>query len=149
MYDFNKANKDDFGPIPPGIYHVRSKLKAGGAGDECLPRLAKNMRTQMLDIEHTVVGGVYSGRKLFELITVFAYLNNAPELVPVHEKQVKSYKRAVNMGFAMLRSLLESAHEIANDDNGEEVITPDMPDRPGLPPKRPPLSDQMNDETPY
>jgi hypothetical protein len=79
------------------------------------------MRTQMLDIELTVVGGMYSGRKLFELITVFADLNNAPELVPIDEQQVKNYKRAVNMGFAKLRRVLESAHEIANDDNGEEA----------------------------
>jgi hypothetical protein len=123
MYDLNKTSDTDFSPIPPGIYRVKAKLRPGGVGEEELLRLAKNLRTQMLDLQLTVVGGKYSGRKVFELVTVFADLGNSPEPAPIDERQADNYKRAVNMGLAKLRRILESAHEIAHDDEGKEAQT--------------------------
>jgi hypothetical protein len=188
MYDLNTANDADFSPIPPGIYRVRAKLRLGGVGEEQLLRLAKNLRTQMMDLQLTVLSGQYSGRKVFELVTVFADLGNSPELAPIDEQQVDNYKRAVSIGLAKLRRMLESAHEIAHDDESEEaqkirrfnslrvfdnleywayvdikdaangfrarndvarIITPDMNDWPGAPPKRPPLADDMDDSIPF
>jgi hypothetical protein len=121
MYDLNTASDRDFSPIPPGIYRVKAKLKPGGVGEEEVLRLAKNLRTQMLDLQLTVVGGKYGGCKVFELVTVFADLGNSPELAPIDERQADNYKRTVNMGLAKLRRMLESAHEIAHDDESKEA----------------------------
>jgi hypothetical protein len=75
----------------------------------------------MLDLQLTVLGGKYGGRKVFELITIFANLSNLPELAPINEQQADNYKRAVSIGLAKLRRMLESAHEIAHDDESKEA----------------------------
>jgi hypothetical protein len=118
MWDLNNAD-DNFDPM--GVYRVKSKLRPGGFGDERLLRLAKSMRTQGLDLELTVVGGAYNGRKVFDLITVVAELGDKPELAPITEDQAAKYQTAVNIGLSKLRRMLESARGIAHDDEGQEA----------------------------
>ena len=71
MFDLNDADKQrEQTLIPPGVYRLRTKVRAGGAGPGSLLRLAKNGRTLMLDLEFKVVGGEAAGQKRWELVTV-------------------------------------------------------------------------------
>jgi hypothetical protein len=121
MYDLNTANRPK--PIPAGIYRVKAKLRAGGSGEEQLLRLAKNLRTQMLDVEFTVLQGEHAGRKFFDLITVSADLSNDnPDLGSISEKDAANYQLAVEISLLKLRNMIESAHEISHDDESERAV---------------------------
>jgi hypothetical protein len=122
LYDLNKADRQrEMKPVPPGVYRLATKLRPGGIGTEGLLRLAKNLRTEMLDLELTVVGGEYDGRKLWDLITLEADDSNHPDLPSLDREQARKYKTAVDMGRAKLRAILESANEISPDDDGEQA----------------------------
>src|SRR5215471_6386068 len=56
--------------IPAGVYPLKITLKRGGAGPDGDLMLAKNLRSLMLKLEYTVVGGDYAGKKILDWITV-------------------------------------------------------------------------------
>src|SRR5262245_61194785 len=66
-------------PIPDGPYQLAIKVKPGNAGPDGLLTVAKNMRSQMLKLEYTVLAEVkhkalvpteHAKRKIFDYITV-------------------------------------------------------------------------------
>lgn len=123
MYDLNQtAERQDFTqPIPPGLYRFKAKIKPGGTGENGLLRLAKNLRTQMLELELTVIGGKYAGRKIWDYVTVAADVSEHPDLASIDAEQADKFQTAARIGLAKVRDLIESANEIAHDDDSEEA----------------------------
>jgi len=126
-FNLNTAKKQGDFAIPDGIYRLKARLRPGGAGEDGLLRLAKNLRTQMLDLECTIVAdaegaGEYDGLRVWDLITVYADLSNDPDnnqMMAINADEARRYKIAVKMGLAKLKALVESAHEVNPDDDSE------------------------------
>src|SRR5262249_4671896 len=80
-------------------------------------------RTEMLDLELTVVGGEHSGRKVRDLITVGFddSESNDPDIMPVDPDQAERYRTAVRIGRSKLRAILESAHAINPNDHSDQA----------------------------
>jgi hypothetical protein len=121
-FNFNDADKQrSLSIIPPGIYRLRAKVKMFN-GDRNYPlRPAKSGRTEGLDLELTVVGGGHRGAKLRDLITVTfddrEY--DDPDIMPLDADATERFRTAVRIGRGKLRTILESAHAIAPDDDSE------------------------------
>jgi hypothetical protein len=121
-FDLNKAqNQADYSPIPAGTYRLRTRLRPGGVGENGLLRLAKNLRTMMLDFEFQVIGSPHDGRKIWDLITVAVDEREDPDLLALNAQQRDNYRKAVAIGLARLRAMLESSREIASDDHSDEA----------------------------
>jgi hypothetical protein len=105
--------------IPAGVYQLRTKVRPGGAGPGNVLRRAKNLRTLMLDLELTVIGGESAGQKLWDLITVSAEPGEFEDANDAEREQTERYATAVRIGRSKLRAILESAHAIHPDDASE------------------------------
>ena len=120
MFDLNDADKQrEQTLIPPGVYRLRTKVRAGGAGPGSVLRLAKNGRTLMLDLEFKVVGGEAAGQKLWELVTVAVLPPEFEDANAAEREQTERYQTAERIGRSKLRAILESAHAIHPDDDSE------------------------------
>src|SRR5262249_9462625 len=86
------------------------------------PSFRLRQRTEMLDLELTVVGGEHSGRKVRDLITVGFddSESNDPDIMPVDPDQAERYRTAVRIGRSKLRAILESAHAINPNDHSDQ-----------------------------
>jgi len=124
FFNFNNADEQrDASVFPPGAYRLRAQVKLFN-GDRDYPlRPAKNGRTEMLDLELTVVGGEHSGRKIRDLITVGFddSESNDPDIMPVDPDQAERYRTAVRIGRSKLRAILESAHAISPNDHSDQA----------------------------
>src|SRR5438067_12877607 len=121
-FDLRNVGKQvDFSPIPAGIYRLKAKIKPGGVGEHGLLRLAKNQRSEMLDLELTVLGGEFDGRKVWDLVTVYANLTEDDITPAVDAEQAQRLESGVRRGLKRLKAMLESAHEVSPDDTSDEA----------------------------
>jgi hypothetical protein len=100
-------------PIPPGVYRLRARLKAGSAGADYLLHRSKNSPLLGVSLECTVIGGEHAGRKIFDWIC--AELDEDGMPAAVANDKVESWKAAVRMGRKRLAAIVDSA--IALDPN--------------------------------
>jgi hypothetical protein len=107
--------------IPPGVYRLEIAVKRGGAGDGGWLRLAKNQRSLMLELECTVVGGDYAGKKVWDYITVEFDETDALHLSPVEPDKLEKYRTSVRMGLVKLRAIIDSAYGLEPNDDSEEA----------------------------
>jgi hypothetical protein len=127
MYNLNSAERTTFDPVPSGIYKLRIKLLAGTAGPEGILQLAKNLRTEMLAVEYTILHSEsgdreFEGRTFRDWITLAANLNNDdPDLGSIDAKTADGYRRAVKNGWGKLRDIIESHYALDHNDGSEEA----------------------------
>lgn len=128
MLDLNEAEPQrEFTIVPPGVYRLRAKVKPGGMGEDGALRLAKNMRTSMLELEHTIIGGEHEkiqgfiNQKVWDRITVSFDDRDYdhPDVPALTQKQIENYRTSVRIGLSKLRMLLESAYAIDPTDQSE------------------------------
>lgn len=98
--------------VPPGLYKLRITLRPGGAGDDGVLKLAKNMATEMLDLKFDIVSGAYNGKRFFENWVTGSQSENVPDGI----------KTAMGITHARIRATLESAFGYAPDDQSAEAI---------------------------
>jgi hypothetical protein len=106
-------------PIPSGVYHLKIAVKPGGIGPGGFLRLAKNLRSSMLELECTVVGGEYAGRKVWDFITLEFDENNRDDVLPVETDKLEKFRTSVRMGRTKLRAVLDSAFGLHPNDHTE------------------------------
>jgi len=117
--DLNDAETQrDRSLIPPGVYRLEITVKRGGAGEDGWLKLAKNLRSLMLNLECKVLGGEYAGKKVFDLITVEFDETDSIHLSPIEPGKLDNYRTSVRMGRSRLRAIIDSAHALdPNDDS--------------------------------
>ena len=117
--NFNDGG-EQFSPVPAGIYQVRAKVKPGGVGPDGVLRIAKNMRAQMLELELTIVGGKYDGRRLWDYTTLdfdAGDYPDCPDMPPLEQSQRNKFETSVRLGRAKLKAILDSAYELDPTDH--------------------------------
>jgi hypothetical protein len=111
-------------PVPKGVYKLRIHIKPGGHGSERLLRLAKNMRSLMLETEFSIVSGDYSGRTFWDYLTVeideteYDPVDN-PEMVALDAKTRDKLLTNVRIGRERVRAILDSALAVDPNDKSE------------------------------
>jgi hypothetical protein len=107
-------------PVPHNIYRLRARLMAGGAGGEGLLTASKsNAARLMLKLQCRIIGGPHHGRSVFDYPTV--EIDEGAYLTPPKEDELEDLRHAVKMGLSRLKAMLQSAHNIAPDDNSDEA----------------------------
>jgi hypothetical protein len=107
--DLNQAHKQGERPLlPKGTYRLRAHIRPGGVGDEGLLRLANNMVSELLELDLTAVEGEHAGTSFRIWLTLYAGDTPTP-----------GQCEAINISRTTLRAMLESAHAIDPDDDGE------------------------------
>jgi hypothetical protein len=107
-------------PVPHNIYRLRARLMAGGAGSEGLLTASKNNAARlMLKLQCRIIGGPYHGRSVFDYPTV--EIDEGAYLMPPKEADLEDLRYAVKMGLSRLKAMLQSARNIAPDDNSDEA----------------------------
>jgi hypothetical protein len=119
-------------PIPDGAYQLAIKVKPGNAGPDGLLTVAKNMRSQMLKLEYTVLAEVkhkalapteHAKRKIFDYITVDydeQDYGDEADMLPVETgDRLEKMRNSVRMGRAKLRAIIDSAFALLPNDKSE------------------------------
>jgi hypothetical protein len=104
-------------PIPPGVYHLRARLKAGSAGSDFLLHPSKSSPLLGVSLECTVIGGEHAGRKVFDWIS--AELDEDGMSATVPQEKLTNWQTAVRMGRAKLAAIIDSAIGLRPDDRSE------------------------------
>jgi hypothetical protein len=123
--NLNDADNQDRSITPPGPYWVKSRIKPGGAGDDGLLRLAKNMSSLMLVLELVILDdGEWRGKKIVEYVTcgLVEYDDNdeiAPPLLDVNK--MEGLKTSVRMGRSRLKAIINSAFNLMPNDDSDEA----------------------------
>jgi hypothetical protein len=109
--DLNQAHKQGERPLlPNGVYRLQAHVRPGGVGTEGLLRLARNLISEMLELELTVTEGKHAGTSFRIWLTLFAGDNPKP-----------GQCTAINISRTTLRAMLESAHALDPDDDSTEA----------------------------
>ena len=119
--NFNDA-PEQLGPMPAGIYQVRATVKPGGVGPDGELRIAKNMRSEMLELELTIVGGKFDGRKVWDYTMMSFDARQYPDssdMPPLDRKQRDKFETSVRLGRVKLKAILDSAYELDPNDHSE------------------------------
>src|SRR5262245_5345220 len=106
---------------PAGVYTLKIRVKRNAndyGGDEWLRR-AKNMRTSMLAMEYTIVGGDYAGKQILDWISVDHDTSDDPDLPPIEADKLDNYQTAVRMGRSKLRAIIDSAYGLQPNDDSD------------------------------
>jgi hypothetical protein len=105
--DFNDAGPQRaFDVIPAGtVATLHMRVRPGNAGEGGLLRRSNDGKSEALDCEFTVVGGLYAKRKFWGLFTLVG-------TIPTHAT-------AAEISRSRLRAILESARGIRPDDMSE------------------------------
>jgi hypothetical protein len=121
--DLNNADREAERPlISPGVYRLRTRVKAGGEGDDCQLARAKNGVTLHLTLECTVVEGKHHGQKVWDHIT--CELDEQGTITPLPADKRESLQASVRMGRKKLKAILDSAYDLdPNDTISEEATT--------------------------
>jgi hypothetical protein len=104
-------------PLPAGVYRLRAKLMTGTAGTDFLLKRAKNGVSLMLALECTVVGGEYSGRKVWDYISCELDLSDV--ITPLPQEKLEKLQTSVRLGRIKLRAIIDSACELDPNDKSE------------------------------
>jgi hypothetical protein len=119
--------------VPAGIYLLKPHVKRGGLGEDGSLLLAKNLRTMMLELEHTIeleckiVNGrswdyEHVGRKLWgDYVTVELDESDDPSLPPIDARKLGNFQTAVRMGRNRFRAMIDSALGIDPNDTSEQA----------------------------
>ena len=119
--NFNDA-PEQLTPVPAGIYQVKATVKPGGVGPDGALRIAKNMRSQMLELELTIVGGKHNGRRLWDYTTVnfdAREYPDLPDMPSLDREQRDKFETSVRLGQIKLKAILDSAYALDPTDHSE------------------------------
>jgi hypothetical protein len=106
-----------FEPIPPGVYRLRAKLKAGTAGTDFLLHRSKNSPLLGVSLECAVVGGEHAGRKIFDWIC--AEIDEVSLPLAEQPDKMANWQTAVKMGRAKLAAIIDSAIGLDPNDRSD------------------------------
>jgi hypothetical protein len=122
--NLNDADNQDRSVTPPGPYWVKSRIKPGGAGDDGLLRLAKNMYSLMLQLDLTILDDdEWRGKKIFEYITcdLVEYDYNDEIAPPLDANKMEGLKTSMRMGRSRLKAMINSAFNLMPNDDSDEA----------------------------
>jgi len=105
--------------VPSGVYCLKIAVKPGGAGEDRCLRLAKNLRSLMLELRYNVVGGDYAGKQIQDFITVDFDETDDPDLPPIELDKLENYHTSVRMGRTKLRAIIDSAYGLDPKDDSD------------------------------
>jgi len=105
--------------VPSGPYCLKIAVKPGGAGEDRFLRLAKNLRSLMLELKYSVVGGDYAGKQIQDFITVDFDETDDPDLSPIEPDKLENYRTSVRMGLSKQRAIIDSAYGLEPNDDSE------------------------------
>jgi hypothetical protein len=122
-YDYTDAPPPrDIELVPHGtVATVTIKIRAGGAGEDGLPKRSRAGDCEMLDLELTVVDGPYSRRKFWENLVLVGTTKGQQEIAESNRGRLKT--------------ILDSARNIHPDDKSPQARaarTADLKDFDGL-----------------
>jgi hypothetical protein len=112
-----QRQSEDQSPIPPGVYRLRAKIKAGTEGTDHLLQRAKNGVSLMLVLECTVVEGDHRGRKLWDYIT--CELDEQGVITPLPQNKLENLQTSMRLGRNKLRAIIDSAYKLDPKDTSE------------------------------
>ena len=120
LYDLNNADAQRSTElVTAGVYRLRAKIIAGGDGPDNLLKRSKAGTLLMLNVEYTVDnGGDFHGRRIWDSINVLPDLSQFMTVDPERDKKLNT---AAAIGRSRIRSMLESAYQIAPEDESEEA----------------------------
>src|SRR5262245_46779599 len=118
-FDINEVEPErDPTPVPSSVYRLRAEVLPAGVVN--VLRLAKNGRTEMLELKCRIVGGEHDGSLVYDYITLRfddTHYDN-PEL-DITPQQARKYETAVELGYRRLRALIDSAHALDPKDKSD------------------------------
>lgn len=107
--------------LPPGVYCLEITLVPGKAGEDGYLRLAKNLRSLMLELICKVFGdehGEYAGYKIWDYITV-ELIEDDSSLPALDNDKLNKLRTSVRMGRSKLRAILDSAYALQPNDDSD------------------------------
>jgi hypothetical protein len=104
---------------PPGVYCLEITIVPGNAGEGGYLRLAKNLRSLMLELICKIVGTEYAGHKIWDYITVEFDESNDQGLPPLDPNKLDNYRTSVRMGRTKLRAIIDSAYGLLPNDDSD------------------------------
>jgi hypothetical protein len=124
--NLNDADNQDRSVMPPGPCWVKSRIKPGGAGDDGLLRLAKNMYSLMLNMELTVLDdGEWRGKKIFDMVTCdlveYDESSDPMDIPPLKGTSLENLQTSVRMGRSRLKAMLNSAYGLMPNDDSDQA----------------------------
>jgi hypothetical protein len=110
MEDFNNADSQrQFDLIAVDtIVLLQIKVRPGNAGEDGLLTSSKDLASEGLDLEYTVVEGKYAKRKIFERLTLSGTTDGHAEAARISQSKI--------------RAILESARGFRPDDKSEAAV---------------------------
>jgi hypothetical protein len=105
--------------VPSGVYCLKIAVKPGGHGEGRWLRLAKNLRSLMLELKYSVVVGDYAGKQIQDFITVEFDETDDLHLSPIEPDKLENYRTSVRMGRTKLRAIIDSAYGLEPNDDSE------------------------------
>jgi hypothetical protein len=118
--DLNDAEPQrDRSLIPAAVYCLKITVKPGGSGEGRFLRVAKNLRSLMLELKYSVVGGDYAGKQIQDFITVDFDETDDLHLSPIEPDKLENYRTSVRMGRSKLRAIIDSAYGLQPNDDSE------------------------------
>jgi hypothetical protein len=112
-----QRQSEDQSPIPPGVYRLRAKIKAGTEGTDHLLQRAKNGVSLMLVLECTVIKGDYRNRKIWDYIT--CELDEQGVITPLPQNKLEKLQTSMRLGRNKLRAIIDSAYKLDPKDTSE------------------------------
>jgi hypothetical protein len=119
-FNYNDADdQSDRSVIPNGKYQLKVAIKRGGHGPDGMLRLARNLRSLMLECSYTVVNNdEHAGHKIWDYVTVAFDEIDSPEF-PLESNRLEGYRTSVRMGRARVKAILNSAFGLDPNDKSE------------------------------
>jgi hypothetical protein len=122
--NLNDADNQSKGVAPPGTYWVKARVKRGGAGEDGLLRLAKNLYLLMLELELTIIDDdEWRGQKIIDYVScdIQQYDPSDIDTPPIFENQKANLQTAVRIGRSKLKAILNSAFGLMPNDDSDET----------------------------
>jgi hypothetical protein len=122
--NLNDAENQNKGVAPPGAYWVKARVKRGGAGEDGLLRLARNLYGLMLELECTIIDDdEWRGQKITDYITcdLQEYDPNDIDTPPIFADKKANLQTATRIGRSKLKAIVNSAFGLMPNDDSDEA----------------------------
>jgi hypothetical protein len=107
--------------IPPGVYKLRARLMAGGAGFDGMLTRAKNGRSLMLKLECYVVDGEHKDHRIYDYVTVELDESTNSSLPPIKLDALEKLRISLRLGLIRARAIVDSAFGLDPHDRSPEM----------------------------